>query len=203
MKYMSVFGMLLACSLVVPAMAQIPVPPQTEQGKTGVTVPAPSSAVVPDFDAAPRKQGQKQAYTDADGVSYYADGTMKLSPKAMAATQKLQQENRDYEAGIGGFSWMPWARAGAKVWEFIGERDATMRENIDLRDGEFFDIAVYDLDRDGKPDIILWDWGSCGQEGCLFTVFFDNKLKNQANYVGRTLRPYKLGVMVDNGYYGM
>lgn len=208
MKYLSACGLLLACLLVFPASAQIPVPQKAETGSVPVPVTPNnqrlSAGVVPDFDADPARAGKKQGYTDAEGSEYYADGVLKLSPEAMAESEKLQEQNRQAELMANGFKWMPWKQSGQKIKDFIAERNLADLDAIDMRQGDFFDVAVEDVDHDGSPDVLVWDWGNCGKEGCLFTIYFGNKLRKPAYYSAKTIRPYERGVVVDNeGYYGL
>lgn len=206
MRYTSAFYVCLLCALSASAFAQIPVPkqdvsPEASTSSAPVAGPAAQATSVPDFDADGKKASGDGDYVDPQGVKREAYGNVKLTPEAMAATEKMQAESRAEEAMMGGFKWMAWDKAGPKVWDFVFKRSPSLKADMDKGLNKFVDIAVADVDHDGKPDIIMWTWVDCVTDGCLYTVYFGNEVKQPENYVARTFRPYAQGVMVDNGYF--
>ena len=118
----------------------------------------------------------------------------KLSQQIRADERKMDFENT-------GLKWMPLGNAPASIWKFIEDRDPKIRNMIGT--GWHVDFAVYDLDRNRKPDIALYFWYDCGNEGCLFKTFFDNENKNVLNFLGWEFVPYKQGIMLDRGYFSL
>lgn len=207
MKFSSALYACLVLLLVTPAAAQLPVPtpgiPAVQQKNTSSSLPA---ANVPDFDAnvdsTSKPVEEAREYVDERGILRNPDGSVKLTDQAMRETQKIHEKERRIEAESGGFSWIPWNRAGSKVHAYIFERVPELQPDITQAKGEFYDIAVFDVDYDQQPDIIVWHWSNCGNKGCIYTVVFGNKVKTPERYIGHVVRPYKNGITVDGGYFG-
>lgn len=208
----------LIVALAVPAIAQIPMPkapdpaaPAVEQPARKAEAPVAPVATIPDFDAE-RKGTPADTYTDTMGrvLSIVTNQPVNMTEEEYKNAQDSYEDLRKSELAAGGYRWIPWMKAGPTVWDFVYARDPEMRANIDRNLGWFLDVAVADVDRNNKPDIMVWDHSSCtghadpdtGQEQCSFTIYFDNKGKTTANYVAFTMKPFEHGVILDDeGYY--
>lgn len=121
--------------------------------------------------------------------------------QAERITQQIRAEERRIDLQNSGLSWMPWTKVGKPTQEFVQKRDPNLKALIG--DGWRIDAAVYDFDHNGEADIILYFWGDCGSLGCMYKIFFDRPTKTPESFFGNELVPYKEGIMLDHGYFGL
>ena len=114
-------------------------------------------------------------------------------------TQQLRAEERKLDEEKSNLKYIPWAQAGKSVQSFVTDRDKNAKDLIGS--GRHVDIAVYDLDLNGQPDILVYFWDHCGFQGCLFKIFYYNKNKKPEDFFGWDFIPYKKGVMFDHVYF--
>lgn len=211
LKYSSAFYAALVLLLVTPALAQLPVPKTKDPASVATTSAQQNSsapvATVPDFDSE-KKAPPANTYTDTLGrvlstvTGYPADMTVEQYQEVQKSFEPL----RKIEEIDGGYRWIPWTKAGSKVWEFVYERNPKLRVQVQQGLEWFLDIAVADVDNDKQPDIIVWNHAGCRKNTapqCVFTIYYGNKAKRNDTYVAETLRPYEDGIILDGeGYYG-
>lgn len=120
-----------------------------------------------------------------------------------AAVQQKRQRDRALENRLNGYQWMPFDRSGQKTLEFLQERKANIAR---LREeSHYIDIAISDVDYDGKPDILLsyWDQFYCGTTGCSFDVYFGNSLRQPMYIKAHRIAPHPQGILIDDSYYSL
>jgi hypothetical protein len=122
----------------------------------------------------------------------FAEQTEQLSQQVRAEERKSDFENT-------GLKWLPFNQAGKSIQDFITKRNKNYRELVGS--GQHVDVAVFDIDNNSQPDILLYFWDNCGFQGCLFKVYFDNQNKDPIDFFGWDFIPYKKGVMIDHAYY--
>jgi len=118
--------------------------------------------------------------------------------RAEQATQQIRAEERLLDLQNHGLKWVPWVQTGQATKDFIFNRDEKVKTLIGIGNG--IDVAVQDLNLNGKPDMILYYWKECGNQGCMYQIFFDNENQAPLSYFGWELIPYKEGIMLDHGY---
>jgi len=121
--------------------------------------------------------------------------------KAEQLSQQIRAEERKLDLENTGLKYIPWTEAGKSVQDFVASREP-FAESL-IGNGRHLDIAVYDMDQNGQPDIVLYFWDHCGNQGCLFKIYYDTVKKKSEDYFGWEFIPYKKGVMLDHAYFSL
>lgn len=199
--------------LVMPvsfALAQIPLPATVDPARQSPEAPsAPPSvtgrATIPDFDSGASVEGGGHIFVNPQGILTNAiTGEPVMTPQQAQQMQQQYEKLREDEKALGGFVWTSWDAAGKTIHDFVYKRDPSLKVQMDGGLDAYTDIAVYDIDRDGMMDVITWQHSGCGAEGnsCLFTIYWGAPAKGKDQFVGKTMRPYEDGIMLDqDGYY--
>lgn len=144
----------------------------------------PNQPAAPVAVAAPDPSSEQKALDDAERVS-----------------QQIRAEERKTDFENSGLQWLPLNQTAKSIQDFISQRDKYYKSLIG--NGRYVDVAVYDMDANSQPDIVLFFWDHCGKKGCLYKIYFDRKEKKPASYYGWDFIPYKKGVMLDHAYYSL
>jgi len=120
-------------------------------------------------------------------------------PEAVAEGDRNQQELREVESKASGLKWIALKDAGLHTREMI---IASNPDGVDdlRRRGLYMNVATYDFDKDNKPDLVYYDWSDGRSEGYTYIVVFGNTQKPNRYFFGRSVRPYKQGILVDRAY---
>jgi hypothetical protein len=139
------------------------------------------------------------------GGSAFAQNTAQpaVDPVAQAEqlTQQIRAEERKIDLQNNNIKWLPWDQSGQSVQDFVMKRDKFYRSLIGT--GRHIDIAINDMDGNGQPDIVLFFWDHCGNQGCLYKIYYDQEKKKTDNFFGWEFIPYKNGVMLDHAYFAL
>ena len=133
-----------------------------------------------------------------------SDAPKAASPEVIEAerlSQQIRAEERLMDLKSHNLRWTPWRQIGQSTKDFVFKRDAAIANMIG--DGYGVDVAAYDFNLNNKPEIILYFWRDCGFSGCLYKIYLDNEYQKPVNYMGRSLVPYRAGVMLDGQYVKM
>jgi len=158
---------------------------QGQQAQAQVN-PVPSSATIPAPIIPQATTSPVEPNTDAIA-------------RAEKLTQQIRAEERIMDQASTSLTWMPWSQTGKQTQEFVIKRDKNIKSL--LGSGNRIDVAAFDFDHNNQPDIILYFWGDCGIQGCLYKIYYDSLTKNPSDHLGYELVPYKEGIMLDHGYF--
>ena len=125
-------------------------------------------------------------------------GMKQLSPAAEKQAFINRQQDRESELAQGSFKWIPWTQADEKIRQFVAERDPKGTRVSD--NPKYWDFAVYDVDHDMAPDVVMTYWMDCVAAGCQNVVFFGDPKLKPVFIIGMIIKPYKRGLWVDGNY---
>ena len=121
--------------------------------------------------------------------------------KAEQLTQEIRAEERKDDFEVTGLKWLPWSASGKTLQDFIIKHEPNYKTLIGK--GRYVDSAIYDIDQDEQPDIILFFWNNCGNQGCLYKIYYGSAGKRPDDFFGWEFVPYKKGVMLDHAYFSL
>lgn len=123
---------------------------------------------------------------------------------ANQVTEEMRIAQRLETEAMTGLRWQSLSSAGPKIYDFIIQRDPDFPLLEELNgNNRRIDIALYDLNKNNEPELIVHFWDHCGNQGCLYKIYYDVIGRRPASYMGWSIKPYKKGIMLDGGYFGL